>query len=128
MASRLSTIVIDANDVALVGEFWGGVLGRAPELDDEGDMVLKAPAGESVDVLVLGVPELKRTKNRLHIDLEPSGADQAEELERLLALGATRVDIGQGEPSWVVLADPEGNEFCLLSRRAGGVGEASAAG
>jgi hypothetical protein len=116
MAARFSTIVIDANDVTLVGEFWGGVLGRVAELDDDGDMVLKAPDGESVDVLVLGVPEPKRTKNRLHIDLQPSRADQAEELERLLALGATRVDIGQGEPSWVVLADPEGNEFCLLSR------------
>jgi Glyoxalase-like domain len=128
MASRLSTIVIDANDVALVGEFWAGVLGRAAELDDDGDLVLKAPDGDSVDVLVIGVPEPKHTKNRLHIDLEPSGGDQDEELGRLLALGATRVDIGQGEPSWVVLADPEGNEFCLLSRRADGAGEAPAAG
>jgi hypothetical protein len=54
-------------------------------------------------------------KNRIHLDVTPAGADQAEELERLLALGARRVDIGQGETPWVILADPEGNEFCLLS-------------
>jgi predicted enzyme related to lactoylglutathione lyase len=128
MASRFTTIVIDATDVRRVGEFWSSVLGRQAELDDDGDMVLKAPDGESVDVLVLAVPEAKRTKNRLHIDLNPIAADQDEELERLLALGATRVDIGQGEPSWVVLADPEGNEFCLLSRRIAEAGAPSAAG
>jgi len=55
--------------------------------------------------------------NRVHIDVNPHGCDQAEELERLLSIGAVRVDIGQGETPWVVLADPEGNEFCLLGRR-----------
>jgi hypothetical protein len=124
MASRFTSVVIDANDVALIGEFWGAVLGRDGEVDDEGDLVLKAPDSESVDVLVLGVPEGKRGKNRLHIDLNPTDADRDEELERLLALGARRVDIGQGEVSWVVLADPEGNEFCLLSRRVDGGGGA----
>jgi hypothetical protein len=58
------------------------------------------------------VPEGKAAKNRLHLDLRPD--DQAAEVERLLMLGATRVDIGQGAPTWVVLADPEGNEFCVL--------------
>jgi hypothetical protein len=66
---------------------------------------------------VLAVPEAKTTKNRVHIDVRPIGANQDEELQRLLELGATRVDIGQGEQSWVVLADPEGNEFCLLAGR-----------
>ena len=56
-------------------------------------------------------------KNRVHIDVNPTGCDQDEELQRLLELGATRVDVGQGEQSWVVLADPEGNEFCLLASR-----------
>ena len=65
----------------------------------------------------MGVPEPKAVKNRLHIDLNPSGCDQAAELERLLALGARPTDVGQGDESWVVLADPEGNEFCLLARR-----------
>jgi len=58
------------------------------------------------------VPEDKTVKNRLHLDLRPD--DQAAEVERLVGLGATRVDLGQGEASWVVLADPEGNEFCVL--------------
>gem|GEM_PF-1647219 len=64
-------------------------------------------------ILFLPVDEPKPAKNRLHIDLRPD--DQAAEVERLIALGAKRVDIGQGDASWVVLADPEGNEFCVLS-------------
>jgi Glyoxalase-like domain len=61
------------------------------------------------------VPESKRVKNRLHLDFRPD--DQDLEVDRLLALGASRVDIGQGESPWVVLADPEGNEFCVLGER-----------
>ena len=61
------------------------------------------------------VPEKKTIKNRLHLDFRPD--DQAAEVDRLLALGARRVDIGQGEQPWVVLADPEGNEFCVLGVR-----------
>jgi hypothetical protein len=60
------------------------------------------------------VPESKTVKNRLHIDVSPIDGAQEAEVERLLVLGARRVDIGQGEQSWVVLADPEGNEFCVL--------------
>jgi len=63
------------------------------------------------------VPEPKTVKNRVHIDVNPSGTGQAEELERLLSLGARRVDIGQGDVSWVVMADPEANEFCVLRPR-----------
>jgi hypothetical protein len=73
------------------------------------------------DILFLQVPDDKVGFNRLHLDLRPTGAspdqaaDQAAEVARLEALGATRVDVGQGEVSWVVMADPEGNEFCVLS-------------
>ncbi len=110
--------MIDANDVERVAAFWSGALGRPAERDDEGPyVVLRAPEGESVDVLVLEVPEGKVVKNRVHLDLSPLGVDQAEELARLRALGATALDIGQGSPSWIVLADPEGNEFCLLATR-----------
>ena len=63
------------------------------------------------------VPEGKTTKNRVHIDVSPTGLDQSDELARLLALGAVQVDVNQGEQSWIVLADPEGNEFCLLRGR-----------
>ena len=65
------------------------------------------------------VPDEKRSKNRLHIDVNPIGCDQQQEVERLIGLGARRADVGQGEgKSWVVLADPEGNEFCVLQARA----------
>jgi hypothetical protein len=87
--------------------------------DEDGYWWLSA-TGEPWAPLVLvfvAVPEKKSVKNRVHVDVNPSGVDQAEELERLLALGATRVDVGQGEVPWIVLADPEGNEFCLLRRR-----------
>jgi hypothetical protein len=63
------------------------------------------------------VPEGKVVKNRLHIDVNPTDREQDEEVRRLLDLGARRVDIGQGEQSWIVLADPEGNEFCVLASR-----------
>ena len=71
--------------------------------------------GHGRRLLFQDVPEGKTVKNRLHIDVNPVGCDQDEELERLLDLGATHTDIGQGEQSWVVLADPEGNEFCILA-------------
>ncbi|MHB1208201.1 MAG: VOC family protein [Acidimicrobiales bacterium] len=66
-------------------------------------------------LLFVQVPEAKSVKNRLHLDFRPEDRDF--EVDRLLALGATRIDIGQGEQSWVVLADPEGNEFCVLGAR-----------
>jgi hypothetical protein len=73
-------------------------------------------------LVFVAVPEHKTVKNRLHLDFRPDDRDR--EVERMLALGATRADVGQGEESWVVLADPEGNEFCILS--APGVGADSA--
>jgi len=93
-------------------------------------VVLEPPAGSpqdgvAPDLLFLRVPEAKAGKNRLHLDLRPGGmtgqGDQAAEIARLEGLGARRVDLGQGEVSWVVMADPEGNEFCVL--RAPSAGE-----
>ncbi len=118
MAAELTTIVIDAHDVELVASFWASVLGCDHWRDDDGDMVVAHRDHRSpVVLLVIEVPEQKTVKNRVHLDVNPVGADQEEELQRLLALGARPVDIGQGETTWVVLADPEGNEFCLLRRR-----------
>ena len=68
--------------------------------------------GTGTPLLFCKVPEGKTVKNRLHLDLRPE--DQAAEVERLIGLGARKVDIGQGSQTWVVLADPEGNEFCVL--------------
>jgi hypothetical protein len=72
-------------------------------------------AGPVAPTLVFAlVPESKTVKNRVHIDVSPIDRDRDEEVQRLLGLGARHVDVGQGEQSWVVLADPEGNEFCVL--------------
>ncbi len=81
-------------------------------------MVLEPPEGSpedgvAPDLLFLKVPEAKKLKNRIHLDLRPD--DQVAEVARLEGLGATRIDIGQGDVTWVVMADPAGNEFCVLS-------------
>jgi predicted enzyme related to lactoylglutathione lyase len=106
-------ICIDATDIDALARWWAEVLGWPKEPTDDGDVILRAPAGP--DWLFLAVPEGKAVKNRIHFDFTPD--DQQAEVDRLVALGARHVDIGQGDQSWVVLADPEGNEFCVLSGR-----------
>jgi glyoxalase superfamily protein len=122
MACRLTEIVIDCHDHQRLGAFWAEVLGyRVSESSDGPDdwyRQLSGPPGSGPTVLVVRTPDgPKTTKNRLHLDVNATDRDQDMEVERVLALGATRVDIGQGEQSWVVLADPEGNEFCILRSR-----------
>ncbi len=118
MALRIQSTAIDARDPAAQGRFWAEVLGWRITEDEPDEVALEPPAGSPEDgivpdLLFLAVPEGKTVKNRLHLDLRPE--DQAAEVARIEALGATRVDIGQGEDvTWVVLADPEGNEFCVL--------------
>lgn len=118
MSSRLTVIAIDALEPRVVADFWCAVLGWEI-VDQEGDqgVTIAAEDGSWPRIDIYHVPERKTVKNRLHLDLRADGLATEQELERLLALGARRVDIGQGEDvSWTVLADPEGNEFCLLSR------------
>jgi predicted enzyme related to lactoylglutathione lyase len=113
-------LVIDSTDPEPVARFWAEVLGWVAVPHGDGDWWVTAsgdPEGPGPVLTILRVPEAKTVKNRLHLDLNPTGCDQATELERLLALGARRVDVGQRDADWVVLADPEGNEFCLLERR-----------
>ncbi len=119
MGAVLREIVIDCNDARLVAEFWGKVLGW--DVHEHGEEFWMSESGEPFPglCLVFGqVPEAKTVKNRIHIDVSPVGCDRDEEVARLEALGAKRADIGQGEQPWVVLQDPEGNEFCVLGRRA----------
>jgi catechol 2,3-dioxygenase-like lactoylglutathione lyase family enzyme len=120
MGARLTEIVIDCADPTGVARFWQGILGwdlhEVEVSGDEDEVELRNPDGYP-SLLFLEVPESKAVKNRIHLDVSPTGAEQAEELDRLLALGARQVDIGQGDQTWVVLADPEGNEFCLLRGR-----------
>lgn len=119
MAAALREIVIDCNDPRVVAEFWSQVLGWQVQ-EYEGALWMS----ESGDWRDLGlvfeqVPEGKSVKNRIHLDVNPVGCDRDDEVARLLRLGAQPVDIGQGDDlPWVVLADPEGNEFCVLGRRA----------
>jgi catechol 2,3-dioxygenase-like lactoylglutathione lyase family enzyme len=113
MALRFTDICIDAADIEALAAWWSDVLGWHREPADDGDVVLRAPAGAGPDWLFLAVPDDKVVKNRIHFDFTPE--DQQAEVDRLIALGARHVDIGQGDESWVVLADPEGNEFCILA-------------
>ena len=118
MSLTIEQLSVDAANPPVLGRWWAIVLGWAedPEPDDDEYLIRPSPgAPGQPELLFLRVPENKSGKNRLHLDLRPD--DQAAEVERLLAHGATRADVGQGEQSWVVLADPEGNEFCVLKGR-----------
>ncbi len=117
MAARFTELIVDAADPAGLARFWAEVLGWRTDTYEDGTVELTDPAGGVPTLLFVPVPEPKTVKNRVHIDVNPTGCDQDEELQRLLALGARPVDVGQGEQTWVVLADPEGNEFCLLRSR-----------
>jgi hypothetical protein len=125
MASRIVSLPIDCADPASLAEFWAKVLGwhiikRGFQTTEHGSdgAVISAENGQPFEIDFRWVPDAhKRSKNRLHLDINPTDRDQDSELSRLLALGAAPVDIGQGDVSWHVLADPEGNEFCLCRER-----------
>ncbi|HEX6470874.1 MAG TPA: VOC family protein [Streptosporangiaceae bacterium] len=126
MALRLVQVNIKAVDASAVGGFWAAALGWGVYRQGAGVTAYVGPAGGLVwpDPVVVGVdvvpvPEPKTaTKNRVHLDLATtSAAHQAELVARLRAVGATPADVGQGEVPWTVLADPEGNEFCVLEPR-----------
>jgi predicted enzyme related to lactoylglutathione lyase len=100
------------------GHLWGKAIGWPVVYDQDGDVAIRAPDGRG-PFITFGPPGVaKRGKNRLHLDLAPSADDdRASEVDRLISLGARRIDIGQGDVASTVLADPDGNEFCLLSPR-----------
>ena len=129
MSVRWYSVVVDCADVAAQARWWAEALDWRIVYEAPDEVVLVPPhaltKGDSIPVeergpgLVFGLaPEGKQVKNRLHFDLAPRAADDQEaEVARLERLGAKRVDIGQGKQTWVVMADPEGNEFCVLSPR-----------
>lgn len=122
MACRISELVIDCRDPERLAAFWCEVLGYIV-LDHEDEDIEIGPEGAGFGgpqptLIFSRVDEPTTGKLRLHIDVNATDRDQAAELDRLLAAGATPADVGQtGEESWHVLADPEGNEFCLLRSR-----------
>ena len=130
MPLRIDTVTIDAADPARARRLLVRALGWGQRTDEDGDIWIEPGEdhpeyGGVRPLLIVRVPELKAGKNRLHLDLVPD--DHEREVERMESLGATRPDIGQtGNESWVVLADPEGNEFCILEEP-DGVGGASPA-
>jgi hypothetical protein len=115
-------VLIDAHDPVALGRWWASALGWVvvDETDDEFEI---RPSPDELPGLLFGLaPDEKVIKNRLHLDFRP--ADQRAEVDRLLALGATHADVGQtGDESWTVLADPEGNEFCILGARPRGLAQ-----
>ena len=119
MGAALTEIVVDAADPPRLAGFWAEVLGWERTDEDETGVEISPRHGGGPKLVFVPVPEAKPGKNRVHIDVNPTGCDQDEELARLRALGATGVDVGQGDQTWYVLADPEGNEFCLLRTRVG---------
>jgi hypothetical protein len=128
VASKLTDVAIDCADPAALAGFWCSVLDyEVQEVEEDGVVTIGSPAvpegkrrpGPVPPTLTFArVPEGKTTKNRLHVDVNPTDRDQADEVRRLLDLGARHADVGQtGDESWVTLADPEGNEFCVLAGR-----------
>ena len=119
MDIRIQCVVIDADDCERVARFGSEALGWRITHESTEEWSIEPPEGSpevdvAPDILVVKVPDRKTSKNRLHFDLRTD--DQQAHVERLTALGARRVDIGQGEDvTWVVMADPEGNEFCVLA-------------
>jgi hypothetical protein len=116
LACRITELVLDCHDPHKVGEFWSKVLGYRIVDDSEDVVEIAPPEGtpSPVTLLFSRSDDPKRDKLRLHVDVNATDRSQDEELARLLELGATHLDIGQGEQTWYVLADPEGHEFCAF--------------
>jgi catechol 2,3-dioxygenase-like lactoylglutathione lyase family enzyme len=132
IGSRLTEIVVDCQDPAAQAAFWAAVLGYHVVRAAQGQVEIAAWPQEPADLaeqvrqapvvpalVFVTVPEGKTVKNRLHLDVRPADTSVEAEVARLLALGARHADVGQGSQPWAVLADPEGNEFCVLGPLAG---------
>ncbi len=120
---RIQCITIDCENPRALADFWAAALDWKITFEDENEVALELldgspEVGRIPDILFIKNPDRKSVKNRLHLDLRPLNQDA--EVSRLESLGAKRIEIGQsddGDTSWVVMADPEGNEFCVLRAR-----------
>ena len=120
MPTRLVQVVVDAADPAALARWWAEALGWAITFEEPDEVEVEPPEPDGVGVPLVFVPvaDPKVAKNRVHLDVAPYAPDDhAAEVARIRDLGATPADVGQGEQTWVVLADPDGNEFCVLSPR-----------
>ncbi|MCI3221264.1 VOC family protein [Streptomyces sp. NP-1717] len=117
MPVTLHHIVVDTHDLPGLARFWAAALRWRVLSEREREVVIGPDASAPVGMCFMPVPAMERktVKNRLHLDLTTGAEDREAEIDRLIELGARRVDVGQsGEESWTVLADPEGNEFCVV--------------
>jgi hypothetical protein len=120
MSLRLWTAVIDCQDPAKLAHWWANAIDWKIFYESDDEVVITTHDVRHPGLVFGRSPDTKTVKNRIHLDFVPD--DQDAEVQRMLDLGATRVDVGQtGDEGWVVLADPEGNEFCILSAREGGM-------
>jgi hypothetical protein len=115
MALEWEQVIIDSQESVRLGRWWRDALGWVVVEDRRGEFEIRPTVDSLPGLLFVEVPDVKQVKNRLHLDLRPD--DQAAEVARLERMGAARADVGQGEEPWVVMVDPEGNEFCVLQER-----------
>ncbi len=119
MPVALHHIVVDAHDLPAQARFWAAVLDWEVVSEKEREVIIGPGADAPSGICFMPVTDRKQGKNRLHFDLNPYPGTTADEVERIVGLGARRVDVGQdGSESWTVLADPEGNEFCVVRPKA----------
>ena len=115
MPVRLHHIVIDAHDLPTLARFWTQALGWKVLSEREREIVIGTDENAPVGICFMPVTDQKIVQNRVHLDITTEAQDRDQEIDRLIGLGAQRVDVGQtGKESWTVLADPEGNEFCVI--------------
>jgi predicted enzyme related to lactoylglutathione lyase len=115
MPVTLHHVVVDTHDLPSLSRFWSQALGWPVLSERENEVVIGPDVNAPVGMCFMPVSDVKQVKNRVHLDVTTSAEDRDREIERLISLGARRVDIGQtGQESWTVLADPEGNEFCVI--------------
>ncbi|MER7680376.1 MULTISPECIES: VOC family protein [unclassified Streptomyces] len=115
MTLEWEQVIVHAEDPVALGQWWADALGWVVVHSSYDEFEIRSAPDRLPGLEFVRLEESKKSKSRLHLDFRPD--DQEAEVARMVAHGAQRVDIGQGEQSWVVLADPEGNEFCILGRR-----------
>jgi hypothetical protein len=115
MSTSIYTVTIDCANPKRLASFWSELLDFKITYEDDDEVAIEQHDEACPALLFIRVPDTKRVKNRIHLDLNPD--DQDAEVRRAKDLGAREVDIGQRDVTWVVLQDPEGNEFCILTPR-----------
>ncbi|MGC5020814.1 VOC family protein [Micromonospora sp. DT47] len=115
MTSVWESVTVDAGDPARLARWWAEALGYQVVTEKPDEVEIRQSAERLPGIVFVPVAAAKESKNRLHFDLRPD--DQEAEVERLVDMGARHVDVGQGDAGWTMLADPEGNEFCVLRQQ-----------